>query len=132
MAPWAGRLAPDGREARSRHCSSLRRDIWGRWELSGRGTAKKMRTKRCCSSIKRSKAASNLIGGANKEDYHLKNITPGKNFHPTAYVDLRAVTAGEACPNCGKAAAHRYGGRDRAHLQAGLSLFGVDGSARAR
>src|SRR5580693_3915869 len=43
----------------------------------------------------------NLIGGANKEDYHLKNITPGKNFHPTAYVDLRAVTAGEACPNCG-------------------------------
>src|SRR6202020_1459124 len=21
--------------------------------------------------------------------------------HPTAYVDLRAVTAGEACPNCG-------------------------------
>jgi prolyl-tRNA synthetase len=45
----------------------------------------------------------NLIGGANKEDYHLKNITPGKNFHPTVYVDLRAVTAGEACPNCGAA-----------------------------
>jgi prolyl-tRNA synthetase len=45
----------------------------------------------------------NLIGGANKEDYHLKNITPGKDFHPTAYADLRAVTAGEACPNCGKA-----------------------------
>jgi prolyl-tRNA synthetase len=46
---------------------------------------------------------ANLIGGANKEDYHLKNITPGKDFHPTAYVDLRAVRAGEACPNCGKA-----------------------------
>ena len=45
----------------------------------------------------------NLIGGANKEDYHLKNITPGKDFHPTAYADLRAVTAGEACPNCGQA-----------------------------
>jgi prolyl-tRNA synthetase len=45
----------------------------------------------------------NLIGGANKADYHLKNITPGKDFHPTAYADLRAVTAGEACPNCGKA-----------------------------
>jgi len=45
----------------------------------------------------------NLIGGANKEDYHLKNITPGKDFHPTAYVDLRAVTAGEGCPSCGKA-----------------------------
>jgi prolyl-tRNA synthetase len=45
---------------------------------------------------------SNLIAGANKEDYHLKNLTPGKDFHPTAYADLRAVTVGEACPNCGK------------------------------
>jgi prolyl-tRNA synthetase len=45
---------------------------------------------------------ANLIAGANKKDYHLKNLTPGKDFHPTAYADLRAVTAGEACPNCGK------------------------------
>jgi prolyl-tRNA synthetase len=44
---------------------------------------------------------ANLIGGANKEDYHLKNITPGRDFQPTAYVDLRSVTAGEACPHCG-------------------------------
>jgi len=44
---------------------------------------------------------TNLIGGANKEDYHVKNLTPGGNFHPTAYVDLRSVTAGEDCPNCG-------------------------------
>ena len=43
----------------------------------------------------------NLISGANKEDYHLKNVTPGHNFQPTAYVDLRSVNAGEACPNCG-------------------------------
>ena len=45
---------------------------------------------------------ANLIAGANKEDYHLKNLTPGKDFHPTAYADLRSVTAGEACPNCGE------------------------------
>jgi prolyl-tRNA synthetase len=45
---------------------------------------------------------ANLIGGANKKDYHLKNLTPGKDFHPTAYADLRSVTSGEACPNCGK------------------------------
>jgi prolyl-tRNA synthetase len=44
---------------------------------------------------------TNLIAGANKEDYHVKHLTPGKNFHPTAYVDLRSVTAGETCPNCG-------------------------------
>src|SRR5579863_695239 len=43
----------------------------------------------------------NLIAGANKEDYHLKNLTPGENFQPTTYVDLRSVAAGEACPNCG-------------------------------
>ena len=46
---------------------------------------------------------ANLIGGANQKDYHLKNLTPGKDFYPTACADLRAVTAGEACPNCGKA-----------------------------
>ncbi len=44
----------------------------------------------------------NLIAGANKEDYHLKNLTPGKDFIPTVYADLRAVAAGEACPNCDK------------------------------
>jgi prolyl-tRNA synthetase len=45
---------------------------------------------------------TNLIAGANKEDYHLKNLTPGQDFHPTVYADLRSVTAGEACTNCGK------------------------------
>jgi len=42
----------------------------------------------------------NLISGANKEDFHVKNITPGETFLPTAFSDLRSVTAGEACPNC--------------------------------
>jgi prolyl-tRNA synthetase len=46
---------------------------------------------------------ANLIAGANKENYHLKNLTPGKDFHPTVFADLRAVTAGEGCPNCEKA-----------------------------
>ena len=45
----------------------------------------------------------NLISGANREDYHLKNITPGETFQPTAYADLRSVTAGEPCPSCGGA-----------------------------
>jgi prolyl-tRNA synthetase len=44
----------------------------------------------------------NLIAGANKENYHLKNLTPGKDFHPTAYRDLRSVTGSDACPNCGQ------------------------------
>src|SRR5207253_2841171 len=44
---------------------------------------------------------TNLIAGANREDYHVKNVTPGHNFQPTAYADLRAVASGEPCPNCG-------------------------------
>jgi prolyl-tRNA synthetase len=44
---------------------------------------------------------TNLIAGANKEDYHLKNLTPGRDFQATAYADLRSVTAGEECANCG-------------------------------
>jgi prolyl-tRNA synthetase len=42
----------------------------------------------------------NLIAGANKEDYHVKNIVPGRDFEPTAYADLRNVEAGDTCPNC--------------------------------
>ena len=45
----------------------------------------------------------NLIGGANRENYHVRNLTPGKDFQPTAYADLRAVSAGDECPNCGGA-----------------------------
>jgi len=44
---------------------------------------------------------TNLIAGANKADYHLKNVTPGRDFQLTAYADVRSVTAGENCPNCG-------------------------------
>ena len=44
---------------------------------------------------------TNLVGGANKEHYHFKNLTPGRDFQPTLYADVRAVTAGENCPNCG-------------------------------
>ncbi|HXZ79226.1 MAG TPA: proline--tRNA ligase [Terriglobales bacterium] len=44
----------------------------------------------------------NLIAGANKEDCHVRNLTPGKDFHVTGWADLRTVSEGEGCPNCGK------------------------------
>jgi prolyl-tRNA synthetase len=44
---------------------------------------------------------TNLIAGANKENYHLRNVTPGRDFHPTEWVDLRNAAAGEGCPKCG-------------------------------
>jgi prolyl-tRNA synthetase len=43
----------------------------------------------------------NMICGANKLDYHLKNVTPGKDFEYTIAADVRSVAAGEGCPNCG-------------------------------
>lgn len=36
----------------------------------------------------------NMICGANKDDYHLKNVTPGKDFKAT-YSDIRQVVAGD-------------------------------------
>jgi prolyl-tRNA synthetase len=44
----------------------------------------------------------NMISGANKDDYHLKNVTPGKDFVPE-YFDLRQVGEGETCVRCGNA-----------------------------
>ena len=46
---------------------------------------------------------TNMICGANKLDYHLKNVTPGKDFQYTVASDIRSVVAGEDCPNCGAA-----------------------------
>ncbi|MCW5829248.1 MAG: proline--tRNA ligase [Deltaproteobacteria bacterium] len=38
--------------------------------------------------------------GANREDYHLIGVNPGRDFQPKAYVELRTVRAGDACPRC--------------------------------
>jgi prolyl-tRNA synthetase len=43
----------------------------------------------------------NMIAGANQDDTHLRNVTPGRDFSAD-YVDLRVVTAGDLCPKCGK------------------------------
>jgi prolyl-tRNA synthetase len=42
----------------------------------------------------------NMIGGANKDDYHLKNVTPGEDF-TAEYVDVRQVAPGDTCVRCG-------------------------------
>ncbi len=47
------------------------------------------------------KGRRNMIAGANKDDYHLRHVTPGEDFQPE-FVDLRQVTAGDSCPKCGK------------------------------
>jgi prolyl-tRNA synthetase len=42
----------------------------------------------------------NMIAGANEDDYHLRNVTPGKDFR-ARFEDLRQVVAGDACATCG-------------------------------
>jgi prolyl-tRNA synthetase len=42
----------------------------------------------------------NLVAGANREEYHLRNVTPGRDFVPTLSADVRNVTEGESCPQC--------------------------------
>ena len=42
----------------------------------------------------------NLVCGANKLDYHLRNVTPGRDFGWTLMADIRSVNEGEACPTC--------------------------------
>ncbi len=44
---------------------------------------------------------SNLVAGANKLDYHFRNVTPGRDFTPTVTADIRNINEGEPCPVCG-------------------------------
>ena len=45
---------------------------------------------------------SNLIAGANKEEYHLRNVTPMRDFKPTMVADVRSVNEGEPDPVAGE------------------------------
>ena len=42
-----------------------------------------------------------MICGANKLDYHFRNVAPGRDFQPTLTADVRNAIEGEGCPNCG-------------------------------
>ena len=41
---------------------------------------------------------TNLVAGANKLDYHLRNVVPGRDFSWTLLADIRSVNEGEPCP----------------------------------
>src|SRR5262249_8732491 len=42
----------------------------------------------------------NMIAGANRDDYHLRHVTPGEDFYAEMH-DLRQVGAGDCCNHCG-------------------------------
>ena len=43
----------------------------------------------------------NLVAGANKLDYHYRNVTPGRDFTWTVARDIRNVNEGELDPSAG-------------------------------
>ena len=43
----------------------------------------------------------NLVAGANKLDYHLRNVVPGRDFTWTLGTEIRSVNEGEHCPTDG-------------------------------
>ncbi|MBO8126381.1 MAG: proline--tRNA ligase [Firmicutes bacterium] len=46
------------------------------------------------------KSGGSYVVGANKEDTHLKNVVPGRDFEVEAYLDLRQAQPGDLCPRC--------------------------------
>jgi prolyl-tRNA synthetase len=40
----------------------------------------------------------NLVAGANKLDFHLRNVRPGRDFSWTLAAEIRSVNEGEGCP----------------------------------
>ena len=44
----------------------------------------------------------NMVGGANRMDYHFRNLTPDRDFTWTHAADIRNVSEGEPCLACGR------------------------------
>ena len=44
----------------------------------------------------------NMVAGANRNDYHLRHVTPGEDFQAETH-DLRQVASGDRCAHCGGA-----------------------------
>ena len=44
----------------------------------------------------------NGVTGANRKDYHLKNVNINRDYKPDKVLDLRKAKEGDSCPRCGK------------------------------
>ncbi len=42
----------------------------------------------------------NLCAGANKENYHVKNVNYGRDYKGDIVVDIKLIREGDPCPNC--------------------------------
>jgi prolyl-tRNA synthetase len=46
-------------------------------------------------------ASRNLVGGANRPDYHLRNVNYGRDWQADVIADIALARAGDACSQCG-------------------------------
>jgi prolyl-tRNA synthetase len=46
-------------------------------------------------------ASPNLVGGANRTGFHLRNLNAGRDFTPDVTIDIANVRDGDPCPDCG-------------------------------
>jgi len=42
------------------------------------------------------------VTGANRENYHYKNVNPGRDFKVTRFIDIKLVNEGDECIHCGE------------------------------
>ena len=49
---------------------------------------------------------SNFLVGANKTDYHLKNVNVDRDFKVNQFADIRNIREGDICPKCHKGHIH--------------------------
>ena len=51
----------------------------------------------------------NLVAGANKPGFHLRNVNVPRDYTPDVVTDIASVREGDACPECGKPVILRNG-----------------------
>ena len=49
------------------------------------------------------RASKNSVSGANRPDYHIRNVNVPRDFEPGEWADLAVVEPGDPCPHCGSA-----------------------------
>jgi prolyl-tRNA synthetase len=54
-------------------------------------------------------ASPNLVAGANKEGYHLRNVNYGRDYQASLVADIAAADEGSLCPQCGQQMIARRG-----------------------
>ncbi|MFZ4855422.1 MAG: proline--tRNA ligase [Desulfuromonadaceae bacterium] len=59
---------------------------------------------------------TNVIVGANEKDLHFKNVNCGRDFAVPAFVDIRTVAAGDACPRCASGKLEMWRGIEVGHV----------------